>query len=145
MNETMSHFLQGMISIFNDEKTAFEEKIELFVANYIQMVTEEPDILLFILGEMRNRPEDISKKIPANQVLTNSAFIRQYREKAVKGDIKDANPLQFMMNLTGLTAFPFLVKPFLSAIGVLDETRFNQLIQERKKLIPVWIKAIMEA
>jgi hypothetical protein len=61
-----------------------------------------------------------------------------------KGEIKEPNPIHFLMNLMGLTAFPFLVKPLITTIGVIREEQFNQIMQERKKLIPIWIKEIMK-
>jgi len=41
-----------------------------------------------------------------------------------------------------LTIFPFVGRPFVSAIGGLNDTQFVQLMQERKKLIPVWLKTM---
>jgi hypothetical protein len=78
-------------------------------------------------------------------MLSNSVFILQFQEKVLKGEIKEKNPIHFLMNLIGLTALPFLVKPLITTIGVIQEEQFNQIIQERKKLIPIWIKAIMGA
>jgi AcrR family transcriptional regulator len=143
MQETMSGFFKNMVGVLNDENTNFEKKIELFVANYINMLTKEPDVLLFILGEARNRPEDLLKNLPVRQILSNSVFIQQFQEKVANGDIKELNPLHFMINLMGLTVMSFVAKPFISAIGGLNDEQFNQLMQERKTLIPVWIKEIM--
>jgi AcrR family transcriptional regulator len=143
MQETMTIFSQGMIGALNDENTTFEEKIELFVANYFDMVCKEPEILLFILGELRSQPENFSKNLPV-QLMLNSTFIQQFQKKVAKGEIKEPNPLQFMMNLMGLTALPFLVKPLFSAVGLLQDEQFNQMMQHRKSLIPVWMDAIMK-
>lgn len=49
------------------------------------------------------------------------------------------------MNLLGLVVFPFIGKPLLQGIGGLSEAQFDKLMQERKKGIPVWIKAMMKA
>jgi hypothetical protein len=73
----------------------------------------------------------------------NSVFIRQFAEAVEQGKIKDQNFLHFMMNFIGLIVFPFIAKPLLQAISGLTEEQFNALIEERKKLIPVWIKAMM--
>jgi AcrR family transcriptional regulator len=144
VGETMYYFFQTMIGSFNNENITFEKKIELFVTNYINMLTKEPDILPFIIGEMHNRPEELLKNIPIKQILKNSIFIRQYKEKVKKGEIKEPNPLHFIMNLMGITAMPFLAKTFISSAGVVNETLFNKMMQERKNKIPVWIKAMMK-
>ena len=142
MLETISDFAQSMVSIFNDENSTFEEKIEFIATNYINMSIEFPDVPLFILSEIRNRPEDLFEKIPAKQLISNSVFVQQFQEKVAAGEINEPNLMHFVMNLMGLTIFPFVGRPFISAVGGLNDTQFFQLMQERKKLIPVWIKAM---
>jgi AcrR family transcriptional regulator len=142
MFETMSDFLQGLTGIFNNENTIFEKKIELLAVNYINMGIEFPDVPLFILSEIRNRPEDLLKKTPIRQLITNSVFVRQFQEKVTAGEIKEPNLWHFIANMLGLTIFPIVAKPIISAIAGLNDAQFNQLMQERKKLIPVWIKAM---
>jgi AcrR family transcriptional regulator len=140
--ETLSSFMQGMTGVFNNEDTTFEEKIELLADKYINFAIENPNVPMFILSEIRHRPEDFFNKIPAKQVITSSVFVRQFQEKASAGEIKEPNLLQFLMNLLGLIIFPVVGRPFVSAIGELNDAQFLQLMQERKKLIPVWIKAM---
>ena len=142
MFETLSGFIQGMTSVFCDENTTFEEKIELLANNYIDFAIEFPDVPIFIFSELRNNPEELFKTIPVRQMLTSSVFVRQFQEKVKAGEIKAPNLLHFIMNLMGLIIFPIIGRPFLSAIGGLNDTQFVQLMQERKKLIPVWVKAM---
>ena len=140
--ETLSSFMKGMTGSFNNENTTFEEKVEHLANNYISFAIENPNVPMFILSEIRNRPEDLFDKVPAKQLLTKSVFIRQFKEKVAAGEIKEPNLLHFMMNFMSLIIFPFVVRPFVSAIGGLNDAQFIKLMQERKKLIPVWIKAM---
>ena len=142
MFETMSGFVQGLTSVFCDEHTTFEEKIELLADNYVNFAIEFPDVPIFIFSELRNNPEELFKTIPVRQMLSTSVFVRQFQEKVKAGVIKTPNLLHFIMNLMGLIIFPIIGRPFLSAIGGLNDTQFVQLMQERKKLIPVWVKAM---
>ncbi len=52
------------------------------------------------------------------------------------------DPIQLFMNLTGLVVFPFIASPIFKNMGNLSPAKFNTLIQERKQLIPQWIKAM---
>jgi AcrR family transcriptional regulator len=142
MMETLSVFVQGITSVFNNEKTTFEKKIELLAENYINMGIEFPDVPIFILSEIRNRPEDLLNKFPAKQMIFQSVFFQQFQEKVATGEINEPNLIQFMMNLLGLIIFPIVGRPFLSTIGGLTDNQFVQMMQERKKLIPMWIKAM---
>ncbi|MDR2910803.1 MAG: TetR/AcrR family transcriptional regulator [Bacteroidales bacterium] len=144
MMETLSSFLQGMAGVFNNENTTFEKKIELLAINYIDFCTESPNIPIFVLSEIRNRPEDLLKIIPVNQI-SHAVIIQQFQEKVKKGEINEPNLLHFIMNIMGLIIFPFVGQPILTAIGELNNAQFNQLMQERKKLIPQWIKAMFFA
>ena len=143
MIETLSEFFGSVSVIINNPETTFEVKIEQFAAGYIDLIFREPDIPLFIMSEIRNNPEQLLQKVDIRNTVFNSVFIRQFAEAVEQGKIKDKNFLHFMMNFIGLIVFPFIAKPLLQAISGLTEEQFNGLIEERKKLIPVWIKAMM--
>lgn len=143
MIETLTEFFGSVSVIINNPETTFEEKIEQFAAGYIDLIFREPDIPLFIMSEIRNNPEQLLQKVDIGKTVFNSVFICQFAEAVEQGKIKDQNFLHFMMNFIGLIVFPFIAKPLLQAISELSEDQFNALIEERKKLIPVWIKAMM--
>ncbi len=143
MIETLTEFFGSVSVIINNPETTFEEKIEQFAAGYIDLIFREPDIPLFIMSEIRNNPEQLLQKVDIRNTVFNSVFIRQFAEAVEQGKIRDQNFLHFMMNFIGLIVFPFIAKPLLQAISGLTEEQFNGLIEERKKLIPVWIKAMM--
>jgi AcrR family transcriptional regulator len=143
MIETLTEFFGSVSVIINNPETTFEEKIEQFAAGYIDLIFREPDIPLFIMSEIRNNPEQLLQKVDIRNTVFNSVFMQQFTEAVQQGKIKDQNFLHFMMNFVGLIVFPFIGKPLLKAISGLTEEQFNMLIEERKKLIPVWIKAMM--
>jgi AcrR family transcriptional regulator len=143
MIETLTEFFGSVSVIINNPETTFEEKIEQFAAGYIDLIIREPDIPLFIMSEIRNNPEQLLQKVDIRNTVFNSVFIHQFTEAVEQGKVKDQNFLHFMMNFIGLIVFPFIGKPLLKAISGLTEEQFNALIEERKKLIPVWIKSMM--
>jgi len=143
MIETLSEFFGSVAVIINNSETSFDEKIEQFAEGYIDLILREPDIPLFIMSEIRNNPEQLLQKVDIRNTVFNSVFARQFSESVQLGKIKDQNFIHFMINFIGLIVFPFIGKPLLKAISGLTEEQFNALIEERKKLIPVWIKAMM--
>jgi AcrR family transcriptional regulator len=146
MFETVFGFMQNMAMVLNDEKSTLEKKVELIASYYIDFITKEPNIPIFMLSEIRNNnAHGLLEKLPIKQLVMNSAFVKQHQEAVVKGKITEPNPLHFLMNLLSLVVFPFIGQPLLQGISGLNETQFNKLMQERKKLIPVWIKAMMKA
>lgn len=143
MIETLSEFFGTITKIVNNPETTFEEKIELFASGYIDLIFREPDIPLFIMSEIRNSPDQLLQKIDIRNIMFSSVFMSQFNDAVQQGKIKDQNFMHFMMNFIGLIVFPFIGKPLLKAISGLNEEQFNALIEERKKLIPVWIKAMI--
>ena len=140
MKETMQQFVVAMKDVFNNENTSLIEKVEAMVENYIALFKAQPNIPLFVLSEMRTRPDKFASTIGIKEVLLTSHFFRQIVQ-VTKGRI---NPLHFVINLIGLTVFPFIASPLLKNIGDMDSVQFDALMQERKKLIPEWIQAIIK-
>jgi AcrR family transcriptional regulator len=143
MIETLSKFFESVSMVINNPDTTFDEKIEKFATGYIDLLFNEPNIPVFIFSEIRNNPEELLQKIDIKGTVFSSVFVRQFNEAVNEGKIKDQNFLHFMINFIGLVVFPFVAKPLLKALTDLTEDQFNVLIEERKSLIPVWIKAMM--
>ncbi len=145
MLETVSGFIQTMALALNDEETTLEEKIRRVASAYIDLISKEPDLPIFMLSEIRNNPDLLLHKLPIKQTILGSVFFRQHLAAVQEGKITEPNPLHFLMNLIGLIMFPFIASPMLKRLGDLQDKDFDRLMQERKKLIPLWISAMMKA
>ncbi|WP_426484863.1 TetR/AcrR family transcriptional regulator [Flavobacterium sp. 2] len=142
MSETFAGFIGGMKVILNDEGTSLEEKVKIIAERYIDFIIKEPEIPTFILTEIRNNPDGLLKRLPIREIVNESVFIKQFQEAVEKKEISEPNPLHFLMNLLGLVVFPFIAKPIIMGSRNLETEQFNNLILERKKKIPIWIKAM---
>jgi AcrR family transcriptional regulator len=144
MLENLQQFMEGLKEILNNRQTSIEQKVEAIAVNYINLLTEQPDLPLFVLHELRLHPKEIVSKIDRDKFINKSYFMQQVKDAVKEGKIAPAQPLHFLMNLMGLTIFPFLASPILRNIGGLKQQDFNALMEERKKLIPKWIKAMTQ-
>jgi AcrR family transcriptional regulator len=140
MLENIGHFFQGVLLIVNDQTSDFYKKIESLVDFYISRLTDNPDVPLFVMNEARNNPENLSIKFN----LMDSYFMIQFMEEIKKGKIKKINPIHLMINILGLTIFPFAARPMMKKIRNISEEEFHTLMQERKKMVPEWIKLMLE-
>ena len=140
MMEKMQQFFGILLPIVNDPTTKLETKIELIVANYIDMLSANPDLPLFVLSEMKGQSGKIKKILPVQKVTDKISFIKQLKERR-----PDINPMHFFMNILGMTVFPFVAKPALELIAATNKNQLEAMLQERKKLIPVWVKAMLKA
>ena len=128
----------------NNKQTSLQQKIEAIVMNYINLLTQQPDLPLFVLHELRTHPKEIISKIDRDKSISRSYFMQQVKDAAKAGAIAPVQPLHFLMNIMGLTVFPFVASPILRDIGGLKQQEFNAMMEERKRLIPKWIKAMMQ-
>ena len=133
-------FTKDIAPILFDPSTSLESKIESIVNLYIDMISVTPDLPLFVLSEIRNHPGQFAKTMNVGHMLRQSAFVQQLALRR-----PDLHPLHLIMNIMGMTIFPFITMPVFNAVGILDEREFMQLMQERKKLIPGWVKLILES
>ncbi|MBI3232840.1 MAG: TetR/AcrR family transcriptional regulator [Bacteroidetes bacterium] len=144
MLESLQSFIKSIKEVFNNENTSLEAKVEILVSTYIDGLTEHPDIPLFILSELRRNPDELVKKINLREVLMKSYFIKQLRQDIQEGKIAPVNPIHFIMNLLGMTVFPFVASPMLRSLSGTSQADFDELMQERKTFIPMWIKGMMK-
>ncbi len=143
MMETMGQFFKGVGVILNDENTSLEEKIERVVANYIDLLLEEPDLPTFILNEVRTNPEPFVANTPILQALEHSVLAHQYAEAVAQGRITEPNLMHTVLNVISLVIFPFIAQPIFTALSRTDKEAYKSLMLQRKTLIPQWIKAIL--
>ncbi|SFD71780.1 TetR/AcrR family transcriptional regulator [Flavobacterium phragmitis] len=139
MAEKIGQLFGVIAPIVNDDKTSLQEKIELIVPAYLNVLLQNPGLPLFVLSEIRNNPEHFSNRVQAGKILTQSVLVKQLLEKQ-----PNVNPLQFILNLLGMCIFPFVTKPVFEASGLLNKASFNQLIEERKTLIVKWVNLMLD-
>jgi len=139
MIEKVKQLFSFISPALNDPTTSLDEKLDLIAVSYIDMLIANPDLPLFVLSEIRQNPERFGKMVQLNGSILKSYFIKQLNEKN-----RDVNPVQLFLNFLGMMVFPFVVKPVILTAGALTEDIYNEMLEERKMLIPKWMKMILE-
>ncbi|MFI5148804.1 MAG: TetR/AcrR family transcriptional regulator [Bacteroidia bacterium] len=139
MQENMKEFMQGLGGILNNEETPLELKIKLLVEYYVDMLILNPDMPLFVMSHARKK----GNKLNFREKFVQSYFMKQIQQAMKAGQIASIHPVNLMMNIVGLSIFPFIGRPIIQNEKGLSETEFTNLMLERKKMIPVWIEAIL--
>ncbi|MES1222744.1 MAG: TetR/AcrR family transcriptional regulator, partial [Bacteroidota bacterium] len=138
-------FIHGITTEVHKEDVTIEQKFEKVITAYIDFLTANPDLPLFILNEIRGNPSAISKVIDEELKPVRSLFFKQLQQAAKPGKPQAIEPFHFVANLVGLTVFPFVSRPILQRVTNVSDKQFMAFMQERKKLVPLWLKAIMNA
>lgn len=138
--EKMQVLFGKIAPIIMDANTSIEEKVEQVAEHYIDTLLANPDIPLFVLGEIRNNPDKFANLVKTKTNLTDSILFRQLAERR-----PDVDPLHFILNMLGLVVFPFIGKPLIQLITGIKPEQAIALMNERKTLIKTWFVAMLEA
>jgi AcrR family transcriptional regulator len=139
MAEKVQQLFGVIAPVVRDEHSSLEAKLEQLAADYIDLLSANPDLPLFVLSEIRNNPQQFQDRLGIDKLLIGSALLRQIQEKR-----PDINPLQFVINMLGMCVFPFVGRSVLFAAGATDQQQFDLMMTERKRLIPLWLKAMLK-
>jgi len=95
------------------------------------------------MNEIRSNSKMLKTKINKD-IFLKSYFIQQLSAQLKKQGKGDINPVHYLMNVLGMTIMPFIMGPLLIEIGMLKPQEFEKAMIERKKLIPTWIKTLLQ-
>ena len=137
MLEKVNKLFGTIIPILSDEKTELEEKLDRIAESYIDLLLVNPDLPIFVLSEIRRRPEKFAQLVNAKERVTQSVFMKQLMARKL-----NISPFHILINLLGITVFPFVAKPVLSKL-IGNEEQYDMLMKQRKELIPMWIKMML--
>lgn len=136
--EAFNKFFPEIGSLMTSD-TDLYEKIEMFVDLYITGLKKYPQIPLFILHELNRDPSRVVERIMRIKDVPE-VIIAQVEEEYRRGNITRIDPFQLMINLISLCIFPFIARPIIQGVFLQgDATRFDELMESRKKEIPRFI------
>lgn len=132
-------FAPRINQIFEADLPLFE-KIESFVDEYMDILLENPNIPLFVIHEMNQKPEEFINSIMSNKDRPNPMkLIVQIQSEVQKGRIREINPLQLVMNMISMCVFPFVASPLFKSLLQMDQATYLQFMQLRKKEVSGFI------
>lgn len=142
MGETMQLFFQSMKGLINNENTTLDEKLQDLTNRYIDLLSTQPELPIFILNEIQMNPKGLSERMGLQQVVIGSFILKQFRDDLNIKDIPDSALLQLIVNIIGMMVFPFIGKPLLKEIFNLSDEQFQAMMNDRKKMIPIWVQSM---
>jgi len=148
MQENVRLFMGAMIEDIKNNPRPFDEQIDFIVGNYIDMLLENPGLPFFVLNLIQSGSlpgGDVEDPLFKNVEQLRNTFLINIKEAMKKGEIKNIHPLHVIANVMSMIVFPFIASSLLMArAGIVDRTEFEQLMIERKKLIPEWIRGMLK-
>lgn len=139
MAENLKKLFGILAPALNDTSKSLEDKISFIAESYINMLFINPDLPLFVLSELRQNPAWLKETLNIDNYVIGSHLMQQLTERK-----KDINPVQFLMSFLGMLIFPFAARPILQGTAAISDDQFIQFMEERKKLIPIWMKCMLD-
>ncbi len=145
MEESLRELFYQIQFIANDESTGLSEKIDIIVNLYIDILSENPNLPLFILREVQANPELFKQKIGIHQTfLKDTAIVQQIDSHLKQVGLSHVNPFHYIFNVVSMTIFPFVAKPLMKVVTGINDDALKQFVNERRLLIPAWIKTMIQ-
>lgn len=110
----------------------FKKKVIRFIDVFMVELTTYPYKESFMISEINTNGFSLPDKEPS-AVLKH--FFKEIQQAMDKGEIKKMLPINFMLNLFSLIAYPLLTRPLFKKMLEITDIKFEQLMNERKKLI----------
>ena len=123
----------------------FEAKIYTFTEKYINFLTKNPFIPIFVINLIHQNPEKVLSLMNFDKLPLKANPSAQIESEVKAGNIRDVDWRQIIISIISLSVFPFIGSPMLKMIFALDQNEFNKLMEERKIIIPKMIMAWLKS
>lgn len=138
-HEALDKLLNRLSNVIGTEQS-IEVKIKGIVNGYIDGLTENPHLPLFVLNELNQSPERLINTFKSRRTFPAiQQFLAEIAAAGEKGTIKKINPVQLLLNLLSMCVFPFVARPLVQAVTNLNDTQYRALIEERRQVVTNFI------
>lgn len=144
MIESIREMFSFLRQIIDDPSTDLSTKIDLIVNGYIDVMVAHPNIPLFVLNELHADSGKIIRESGIDKnMLLGSYFFKQINEQLQKKSIQ-MEPIHIMLNTITLSVIPAIARPMISYLYEVDTIKISDLLEERRKFVPIWIKSMLQ-
>ena len=145
VQQTLNGVVGDVAQAFATE-VPFWEKVELIVDTYFRLLLEHPEVPVFIMSELaQERTHFIGELKKRTRSLPGvQSFVMQIMQEMQSGQIRSMDPKQLLLNIMGMTVFPFMAKPVFCTLFEYSDQAFNDMMRERKAVIMQFLKQALE-
>ena len=120
-----------------------EEKIRGFISTYIDVISHNTFIPLFIISEINKHPEHFFETILPKDLPKPEVFFRQVEEEIAAGRIRPVKPQHLIVHIISMCVFPFVGKPMMRILLGMSSGEMRMFLEERKQEVTVFVLAAL--
>ncbi|GGH14325.1 TetR/AcrR family transcriptional regulator [Mucilaginibacter phyllosphaerae] len=110
----------------------FKKKVVTFIDVFFIELNKYPYKESFMISEINSQsfvmPDD-------RHSAALEPFFKEIKQAMDMGEVRKMLPINFVLNLFSLIAYPLLTRPLFKHMLEIPDAKFEQLMQERKKMI----------
>ena len=120
-----------LITILVDPELSILQKTERYVEAYTEQLLSNQDLVSFTVGEIRRDPELFISGSNMKDLKRVASFIEELNDAMESGDINQIDVKSFFIDLAGLVAYPFMMKPLLMHAHNMNLEGFDVFVRDR--------------
>lgn len=124
--------------IFEADLPLFK-KIEYFTDQYISFVMENPYLPSFLIQELNNHPGFAKELLSGHIRPKPEKFLNQIQQEIKNKNIQPIDPMQLVINIISLCAFPFIASEMIKGITGMNSKQYRLFMESRKKEVAAFI------
>lgn len=136
--QSLLQFFPKIFKVLNAD-LGIVPKIEKLVETYYNMFQQHPHLPRFIIHEMNQHPDRFKEFINSVGVEIPENFVKQIRAEIQAGQMRPIEPQEFIINTIGLCVFPVLARPMVETVFKMDEEKYQEFLEKRKRELPTFI------
>lgn len=116
-----------------ESEEPLEQKIVRFIDFYIELISRNTFVPLFIITELNRQPDRFFETIFPKDIPRPEVFFRQVEQEVALGNIRPLKPQHLLINIVSLCVFPFVAKPMFRVLLGMSPQELSQFMSERKE------------
>jgi AcrR family transcriptional regulator len=118
--------------------------LDRIIHRYIDFVSENPQIPLFMISELTKDPERIKNLLNHRQNFSKMQdFGLKLMQEMQAGTIKQVNPLHLIINILGMCVFPFIARPMIQNVMKISDEDYALFLSQRKEQVSLFVHAAL--
>lgn len=130
--EAFDIFAQKIFGIICSN-TSFDDLVRSWINAYYELLTEYPQIPVFILHEVNQNPKRLTDRFKSKKPFEIFFHLSErIRIEVELGNIRETPAENFVLNVLSLCAFPFMSRGLALNITEKPLAEYNQMLQKHK-------------
>ncbi|MCX8676915.1 MULTISPECIES: TetR/AcrR family transcriptional regulator [unclassified Apibacter] len=144
MQESIEEMFFYLEHIMNNKQTTLTEKIDAGVLRYIEGMSKNSNLPLFLFSELQANPQHLFDRVKIPEGFIQETYMFKQINEQINKEKLNFTAIHFFINLVSMSIFPIIGQPFIKYVTKMDEKSFTDFIEQRKTLVPIWLKSMLK-